>query len=150
RTRTVQRSVAQLLRTAARDIVRTPIVVRLFVLYFLAMFGTAGARPFLPIVLQGLYTSGHARSPALVPTVRGATLTGAGIAMALTTPLWGRLGDTAGRWRVLPICVAAVALTLAAEALAPALLPFQAAIVGAGLFQGGIATTILALLATLT
>ncbi len=145
-----RRTVAELLRTAASDIIHTPIVVRLFALYFLAMFGTALAVPFVPIVLQALYTSGRSGPPALLPTVLGATLTGAGIAMAITTPLWGRLGDTVGRWRVLPICIAAVALTLAAEALAPTLPPFQAAIVAAGLFQGGIATTILALLATLT
>jgi MFS family permease len=145
-----QRTVMQLLRVAARDIVRTPIVVRLFALYFLAMFGSALAQPFVPILLQNLYGNGENGPPDLLPTVLGATLTGAGIAMAITTPIWGRLGDVAGRWRILPVCIGAIALALAAEALAPALLPFQAAIVGAGLFQGGIATTILALLATLT
>jgi len=150
RVQAVRRAVAELLGVAARGIIGTPIVVRLFALYFLAMFGTALAQPFVPIVLQSLYTSGRNGPLTLLPTVLGATLTGAGIAMAVTTPLWGRLGDTMGRWHVLPICIAAVALTLAAEALAPALLPFQAAIVAAGLFQGGIATTILALLATLT
>jgi DHA1 family multidrug resistance protein-like MFS transporter len=150
RVQAVQRTVAELLGVAARGIIGTPIVVRLFALYFLAMFGTALAQPFVPIVLQSLYTSGRNGPLTLLPTVLGATLTGAGIAMAVTTPLWGRLGDTMGRWHVLPICIAAVALTLAAEALAPALLPFQGAIVAAGLFQGGIATTILALLATLT
>jgi MFS family permease len=144
------RSVPQLLRAAVRDIVHTPIVVRLFALYFLAMFGSALARPFIPILLQSLYTSGGNGPASLLPTMLGATLTAAGIAMAVTTPLWGRLGDGIGRWRVLPICIAAVTLALLAEALAPALLPFQAAIVGAGFFQGGIATTILALLATLT
>lgn len=145
-----QRSVTAMLRTAATDILHTPIVVRLFVLYFLAMFGTALAQPFVPILLQQLYAGGHNGPPALLPTVLGATLTAAGIAMAVTTPLWGRLGDSIGRWRVLPICIAAVGLMLAAEALSPALLAFQGAIVGAGLFQGGVAATILALLATLT
>jgi MFS family permease len=74
----------------------------------------------------------------------------AGIAMAITTPLWGRLGDVVGRWRVLPICLAAMTLGLAAEGLAPQLLPLQGAIVWNGLFQGGVQTTILALLALLT
>jgi DHA1 family multidrug resistance protein-like MFS transporter len=150
RLRAAQRAVGALLRTAASDIIRTPVVVRLFVLYFLAMFGASLAQPFVPIVLQGLYTSGNNGPISLLPTVLGATLTGAGIAMAITTPIWGRLGDSIGRWRILPICIGAVALALAGEALAPALLPFQVAIVGAGFFQGGIATTILALLATLT
>ncbi len=145
-----QRTVPELLRAAASDILRTPIVVRLFVLYFLAMFGTALAQPFVPILLQQLYTTGGNGPPALLPTVLGATLTAAGIAMAITTPIWGRVGDSLGRWRVLPICIAATGLMLAAEALSPALAAFQGAIVGAGLFQGGIAATILALLATLT
>ena len=51
---------------------------------------------------------------------------------------------------MLPICVGALALGLAAEAWAPHLFPLQGAIVGIGLFQGGIGTTIIALLALLT
>jgi MFS family permease len=144
------RSVGQLLRGAVREIVTTPVVLRLFALYFLGIFGISLVAPFLPILIQQLYAQSQAGPTALLPTVLGATLTAAGIAMAVTTPLWGRLGDSLGRWRVLPLCLAAVTVALIAETLAPALLPLQAAVVGAGLFQGGIATTILALLAVLT
>jgi len=91
-----------------------------------------------------------AGAPDLLPTVIGTTLTAAGVAMAVTTPLWGRLGDAIGRWRVLPVCLLAVAAALVGEALAPALPQFQAAIVAAGLFQGGIGATVIALLALLT
>jgi MFS family permease len=150
RTDRVRRGVGQLLRAAARDIVRTPVVLRLFSLYFLAMFGVSLVNPFVPVLVQGLYAQGHAGPDVLLPTVIGSTLTSAGVAMALTTPVWGRLGDKIGRWRTLPICLFAVTLALAAEAASPALLPLQVAVVGAGLFQGGIATSILALLATLT
>jgi MFS family permease len=86
----------------------------------------------------------------VLPTVIGVTLTGAGIASAIMTPIWGRLGDVTGRWSVLPICVGAVALALGVEAFAPTLLAFQVAFIGAGFFQGGIGATVLALLATIT
>jgi MFS family permease len=135
----------QLMRQALHDIMASPVVVRLFVLYFAATYGISLVQPFIPILLQRLYT-GRA---ALLPAVIGTTLTGAGIAMAVTTPLWGRLGDLIGRWKVLPLCAVAVAIGLALEGLAPALLPLQAAIVWVGLFQGGIGTTVIALLALL-
>ncbi|MGZ3676704.1 MAG: MFS transporter, partial [Ktedonobacterales bacterium] len=86
---------------------------------------------------------------ASLPTVIGTTLTASGIAMAVTTPLWGRLGDLIGRWRVLPICLGAVAIGIATGGLVAALLPLQMAIVWVGLFQGGIGTTVIALLALL-
>lgn len=132
-----------LLRAALHDILDSPVVVRLFVVYFAASFGISQVVPFIPILLQQLYHS----PPARLPSVIGATLTGAGIAMAITTPLWGRLGDLVGRWRVLPICIGAVAIGIACEGFAASLAPLQAAIVGVGLFQGGIGTTVIALLA---
>jgi MFS family permease len=139
-------TVRQLLGQAVRAVLGSPIVVRLFVLYFCAVYGTGLVMPFIPIVLDHLYTGPSTQ----VAGVIGTTLTLAGIAMAITTPLWGRLGDVVGRWRVLPVCLAAMMLGLAAEGLAPQLLPFQGAVVWNGLFQGGVQTTILALLALLT
>ena len=135
----------KLLRAALRDILGAPAVVRLFALYFAAMFGIQLVVPFVTIRLELLYTG----DPHLLPTLVGATFTGAGIAMAVTTPLWGRLGDLVGRARVLPICLGAVALGLFVEWAAPALLPFQLAYIAVGLFQGGIGTTVIALLALL-
>ncbi len=145
RTKAVTGTVRSLLRAAVADILASPIIVRLFVLYFAASYGVSLAQPFIPIQLERLY-----KGPApLLPEVIGATLTGAGIAMAITTPVWGRLGDLLGRWRVLPVCIGAVGVGLAAEALAPSLQPLQAAIFGVGLFQGGIGATVIALLALL-
>ncbi len=138
-------TVLRSLREAVAALTSSPVIVRLFALYFAAMFGLSLATPFVPIVLQRLY---HGQA-AQLPSVIGTTLAAAGIAMAVTTPLWGRLGDLAGRWRVLPICVGVVALGIAAEGLAPALLPMQLSIFWVGLFQGGIGTTVLALLALL-
>ncbi len=138
-------SAGRLLRTAVRDVLAAPAIVRLFALYFAAMFGIQLLTPFVPLRLQALYTS----DPRLLPTLIGTTLTGAGIAMAVTTPLWGRLGDALGRTRVLPICLGAVALGFFVEWAAPALLPFQLAVIAVGLFSGGIGTTVIALLALL-
>jgi MFS family permease len=137
--------VGALIRSAARDIVASTRVVRLFVTYFLAMFAMSLATPFVPILLQRLY---HGPSGQLAGVI-GLTLAAAGCAMAVTTPLWGRLGDLAGRWRVLPVCLGALVACLAAEALAPSLGPLRVAIFTVGLFQGAIGTTIIALLAVL-
>jgi MFS family permease len=137
--------VSQMLRSAVRDITASPVVSRIFILYFLAMFGLTLAQPFTPILLQRLYHGPIGQLPSML----GTTLTLAGIAMAITTPLWGRAGDLIGRWRTLPICLAALVVGVAAMGLAPSLLPLQAAIVGIGLFQGGVGTTVVALLALL-
>ncbi|HEX8033357.1 MAG TPA: MFS transporter [Ktedonobacterales bacterium] len=145
RARSSSESSRALLRAAVGDITASPTVTRLFLLYFIAMYGISQVTPFIPILLQRLY----AGPKASLPTVIGTTLTASGIAMAVTTPLWGRLGDLIGRWRVLPICLGAVAIGIATGGLVASLLPLQAAIVWVGLFQGGIGTTVIALLALL-
>ena len=138
-------SAGQLLRSAVRDILSSPLVVRLFLLYFVSSWGVSLAAPFVPILLQRLYTGPTDQLAGVI----GATLAAAGVAMAVTTPLWGRLGDLIGRWRVLPTCLLALALGLAAEGYSPTLHSLQIAIVAIGLFQGGIGTTVIALLALL-
>ncbi|MBF6591345.1 MAG: MFS transporter [Ktedonobacterales bacterium] len=142
----VTETVRRLLRIAVRDVMASPVVLRLFALYFCAMFGISLTSPFIPNLVQRLY-SGPSR---LLPGVIGGTLTAAGIAMALTTPLWGRAGDAIGRWRVLPVCLGAMTVGIAVEGLASSLLQLQAGIVWNGLFQGAISTTIIGLLALLT
>ncbi|HKW22178.1 MAG TPA: MFS transporter [Ktedonobacterales bacterium] len=139
-------TVGRMLRAAVYAIVSSPIVLRLFILYFLAMYGYSLASPFIPILLQKWYTG----DPRELAGVIGLTLTLAGIAMAIMTPIWGRIGDTAGRWIVLPICLAGIIVGLSVAAFAHSLLPLQLDIIGMGLFQGGIGTTVIALLALLS
>lgn len=136
----------RVLRSAIGDITSSSVIVRLFILYFLAIYGLSLTTPFIPILLQQLFPG----TLAQLPSVIGATLTAAGIAMAVTTPLWGRAGDGMGRWRVLAICLGAVAVGLVGEGLAQILWQMQLANVSIGLFQGGISATIIALLALLT
>lgn len=145
RARTGGSSSRALLRAAVRDITASPTVARLFLLYFIAMYGLSQVSPFIPILLQRFYHGPAAQLPSVI----GTTLTASGIAMAVTTPLWGRLGDLLGRRRVLPICLGAVGVGLAVGGLVTALLPLQMGIVWVGLFQGGIGTTVIALLALL-
>jgi DHA1 family multidrug resistance protein-like MFS transporter len=134
------------LRAALGDITASPVIVRLFILYFLAIYGLSLTTPFIPIQLQQLYHGAFTQLPGMI----GATLTAAGIAMAVTTPLWGRAGDGLGRWGVLAVCLGAVAVGLVGEGLAQVLWQMQLANVSIGLFQGGISATIIALLALLT
>lgn len=138
-------SAMRLLRVAVRDVLASPSVVRLFIVYFMAMFGISLASPFMPILIQRLYQGPE----PLVAGVIGTTLTLAGIAMAITTPIWGRLGDIVGRQRVLPVCLFALFAGLTAATLAPTLFALQATVLGVGLFQGAVGTTIIALLALL-
>ena len=140
-----QARVGQLLRRALDDIISSRLIVGLFGLYFLAMFGITLYQQFLPILLQKLDT-GPIR---LLPSMIGATLTASGIAMAIATPLWGRLGDVIGRWRVLPVILAAGSLGIVAEGLVPRLFPLQVSIVWVSLFYAGIGPTVVALLALL-
>src|SRR5262249_28184745 len=60
-----------------------------------------------------------------------------------------RLGDLVGRWRVLPVCLAAVMVGLALAGISSSVGMLQGVVLGIGLFQGGIGTTIIALLALL-
>lgn len=138
-----QTRVGALLRRALDDILSSRVVVGLFALYFLAMVSLSLYTQFLPILLQRLYLGPADQLPSMI----GTTLTAAGVGMAITTPLWGRLGDAIGRWRVLPIIATALTLGIMAEGLAPRLLPLQAAILWIGLFQGGLGATVVALLA---
>jgi MFS family permease len=108
---------------AVRDIIYSLVVVRLFLLYFTAMFGYSTVSPFVPLRLQQLYL-GPAK---LLPTTIGIALTAAGIAMAVTPPLWGRPGDRIGRWYILPACIGAVAMGIFVEGVAPSILPVQVA-----------------------
>lgn len=139
-------TVGRMLRAAVHAIVSSPIVLRLFILYFLAMYGYSLAAPFIPILLQHWYTG----NPRELAGMIGTTLTLAGITMAIMTPIWGRLGDTAGRWIVLPISLAGIMVGLLVAALAQSLFPLQLDIIGMGLFQGGVGTTVIALLALLS
>lgn len=138
-------SVMAMLRQSAQDILSSRLVMGIFGVYFLSVFSVSLYMQFIPILIQRLDAGPRTQLPSLI----GDTLATFGIAMAVTTPLWGRIGDLVGRWRTLPVILAAMTLGIAGEALAPTLIHFQVAIVAIGLFQGGVSATVVALLALL-
>lgn len=138
-------SVTTMLRQSARDILASRLVAGIFVAYFLSVLTVFLYTQLLPIVLQRLFRGPESALPALI----GDTLAAFGVVMAVTTPLWGRLGDAIGRWRTLPIILLSMTIGVAALSFATTLTPLRMAIVGVGLVQGGVGATTIALLAYL-
>ncbi len=63
---------------------------------------------------------------------------------ALAQPLLGPLGDRFGKMRCIQVCVAALALMLAAGAVAPSFATLLATRIGAGIFAGGLIPLVIA------
>ncbi|HZB94427.1 MAG TPA: MFS transporter [Herpetosiphonaceae bacterium] len=134
-------SVRRMLEITYHNIVHTPIIMRLFVTYFLAGLGMMLATPFVPLMVERLYNGS-----ALARTI-GIVLTTAGLAQAVATPLWGRAGDKLGHLRMLIVCMLAAGTALAGQALAAHLLVFAGWRVAFAIFQGAIGALIMALIA---
>ena len=134
-------SVRRMLRITYTNIVHSPIIVRLFATYFLAGLGTMLATPFVPLMIERLY-----QGTTLARTI-GVVLTSAGIAQALATPLWGRMGDRFGHLRILIGCTLAAAVALAGQTLASNLALFAGSRIIFTVFQGAIGALIMALIA---
>lgn len=132
-----------LIRRAVHTILRTPGVLPLFALSFAGNLGLQVVTPFVPILLGDLH-----RGLGLA-TVIGIVLTASGAALALGTPVWGRIGDRIGYMTALRVAAIGTAVFMILQALSPALLPFAGSRVAMSLFQGGIGaltTTLLALM----
>jgi MFS transporter, DHA1 family, multidrug resistance protein len=143
RTRRPTGSTVAMVRESLQNIVHTPLVRRLFIVGFVVALGVSAALPFGPIRIERLWRG----DPGQIPLVIGALLSASGIAMAITTPLWGRLSDRIGYVRVLRIGIVSVACTLLLQSIAWTLPLFAAGRLGQGLVQGGIDAAIVALVA---
>ncbi len=137
-----QTSVWEGIKLALHNIVDQPLVVRLFVLDFVVVLGSTVAAPYVPLRIKELYNTPH------LPSTIGWVLTASGLAMALTTPLWGRLSDRWGFLRVLRVAVVALGLALLGQALSATLASFAGWRIAQGLVQGGTSATVIALIAT--
>lgn len=138
-----QGDTASLIRRSVDSMLRTQGVLPLFALSFAANLGLQVVTPFVPILLSDLH-----RGPGLASLI-GVVLTASGVALAVSTPLWGRIGDRIGYVAGLRAAAMGTAVFLTLQALAPSLLPFAASRVVMSLFQGGIGaltTTLLALM----
>jgi MFS family permease len=134
-------SVRAMLGRTLHTIASTPLIARLFIAYFFCGIGSMLATPFVPLMIDRLYNG-----PALVRTI-GAILTAAGIAQALATPLWGRIGDRFGHLKVLLLCLIASSLALAVQALAPTLVGFFGGRVVFAIVQGAVGALTMAMIA---
>jgi MFS family permease len=137
RTKTTRASVAEALRAIAH----TPLVAGLFGVVFFLALGLSMAMPYTPILIAQLY-----HGPKLGTTI-GIVLTLTGITMALSTPVWGRIGDRKGHLSVLRLCSALVAVTLAGQAAAATVWQVGVWRAAQGLCQGGIGALSMTLLA---
>ncbi|GAC1385019.1 MAG: MFS transporter [Herpetosiphon sp.] len=128
---------------AGRNIIEQPLVVRLFILNFLVAMGVTMMGPYLPLRIEELFRGVHSNLPGTI----GTTLTFAGIAMAVTTPLWGRLGDRFGFLWIMRMAAFGLVVSMigqAASASLPALRDWR---VVQGCVQGGVDATLVALIA---
>jgi DHA1 family multidrug resistance protein-like MFS transporter len=136
--------VGQLAWSAMKDVVQSPAVRQLFLVYFLFAMGTTAATPFLPIWIGQAYRL--APWPWPLSVTLGIVFAAAGAAMAVGTPLWGWVGDRRGFRPSLRLTLAGTALGMAGQAVRPALALITAARVGQGLFTGGVSANLMALL----
>lgn len=134
-------SVWSSIQAAGRAIVGQPLVVRLFVIDFLVVMGVTMIGPFVPLRIGQLYQGEH-----LASTI-GWVLTTTGLAMAITTALWGRLSDRIGFLPVLRFTVFGVGAALVGQAVSSSLWGFGGWRLAQGLVQGGTSATIIALIA---
>jgi DHA1 family multidrug resistance protein-like MFS transporter len=144
-------SVTSLARTALADVVRLPIVRRVFLLYLLVTFGLTATQPFLPLWVHDARHATPLVLPGMpLPEVIGLVFTVAGVAMAVATPLWGVAVDRLGPLLCLRAASTGTALSLflqGAEASLPLLIAGRAV---QGAFQGGVTPTLTAVLARTT
>lgn len=131
-------------RAALRAIARTPTVVALFLASFLMALGLSATMPYVPLLIQRLYTGMD------VAGVIGIVLTVGGIAMAAATPVWGRLGDRKGHLSMLRLCALAVATTMLGLAMAGGVWSAGLWRAAQGIFMGGLGALTMALLALYT
>lgn len=137
-------STLELLRALPRNVRATPLVLPLFGLHFAAFFGLTMAGPFVPLLVEEVY------SGAELPVAIGGAMLVSGILSALAAPLLGRAGGWFGHGRVLTLSLAASAAATLGHALASdygTLLATRAAL---GLAQGATGPLIVAMIAQAT
>jgi MFS family permease len=121
-----------------------PPILPLYSVQLLVFLGVQMSTPFVPLLVSELHTGDD------LPLAIGVTMTSFGVATALFTAVWGRLGDRLGRLRMLQVAVVLSSLALVAQALAPNLPSLIAARTLQGVFQAAAAPLVVALVAAAT
>jgi MFS family permease len=137
--------VLTLARNAVLGVLRDPIVLRLFVIFGVAILANQMYRPFLPILVEQIFGSGTGLASAIALVTGTAALVG-----ALVSPLSGPIGDRIGFRPVLAASLLGSAASVALMPLAPAVawLALLAAIYAA--FQAAVQAMMFGLIATET
>lgn len=135
----------QLALSAVRDVMLTPAVRQLFIVFFLFALGMGAVQPFLPLWVGVAYQHAHLTTP--LPVVIGLVFGVAGAALALGTPLLGWLGDRVGTLRSLRFSLIGNAVGMMGQAWLAVLEVIAVSRTLQGLFQGGVSANLMTLLA---
>ena len=135
----------QLALSAVKDVVRTPAVRQLFLVFFLFALGLGAVQPFLPLWVGAAYQHAHLTTP--LPVVIGLVFGVAGAALALGTPLLGWLGDRMGALASLRLSLLGNAVGMVGQAWVAVLDVIAISRTVQGLFQGGVSANLMTLLA---
>jgi len=131
--------------SAVRGVVSDPQVRRLFLIFGVAILGSLMARPYLPILVQGLIGSG----PGLASAI-GLVVGTAGLVGALASPGAGPLGDRLGLRPVLVGTLLIGGLSVAVMPLAPSVALLAAFAVVFAAANAGVQAMVFALVAVET
>jgi MFS family permease len=135
--------VLALARDALTGVLRDPAVRRLFLIFGVAILANQMYRPFLPILVEGIFGTGAGLASAIALVTGSAALVG-----ALVSPVSGPIGDRVGFRPVLAVSLIGGGAAVALMPLAPgvALLALLAAIYAA--FQAAVQAMMFGLIAT--
>jgi MFS family permease len=135
--------VLALARDALTGVLRDPAVRRLFLIFGVAILANQMYRPFLPILVEGVFGTGAGLASAIALVTGSAALVG-----ALVSPVSGPIGDRVGFRPVLAVSLIGGGAAVALMPLAPgvALLALLAAIYAA--FQAAVQAMMFGLIAT--
>ena len=130
---------------AVRSAVSDPQVRRLFLIFGVAILGSLMARPYLPLLVQGLIGSG----PGLASAI-GLVVGTAGLVGALASPGAGPLGDRLGLRPVLVGTLLVGGISVAVMPLAPSVAVLAAVAVVFAAANAGVQAMVFALVAVET
>lgn len=121
---------------------------RLCIVYLLNALGVTAVQPFLPLWVRTAYLLGHRGVfDAALPAVIGGVLSVGGAAMAVGAPIFGWISDRASVRSGLLGALWGSGVGMLALAAWPPLWPLTLASAVQGLFQGGVRTGVVTMLA---
>jgi MFS transporter, DHA1 family, multidrug resistance protein len=132
--------VLSLLRGALDEILRKPLVWRLFLATAITQVGLWTVLPYVPIYIARL-------APGNAVTAVGVVLSSVGLGQAIASPLWGLAIQRLGHRAVLNATSVGAATALTAVAVSHSLPLFALALVANGIFAAAILTASMAVMA---